>query len=204
VEGRYCLLEPLSGEAHSDALWDAFGADPSGITWTYLPYGPFVSVSELRDLLEEWERSGESLNYAIFDKAAGHVLGWLGFLRVFPDNGSIEIGNVTFAPPLQRTRTATEAVFLMIDMAFQLGYRRCEWKCDSLNAASERAAKRFGFVREGIFRQDRVYKGRSRDTLWFSIIDSEWPRLRQSYLAWLDQENFNGGQQRERLEAFRA
>ncbi|HEY9248126.1 MAG TPA: GNAT family protein, partial [Rariglobus sp.] len=191
--------------AHADELFAANSADQAGRMWTYLPYGPFASQADYRDWMERTCRGDDPLFYAIGDVASGRAAGVAAYLRVDPANGAIEIGHLAYSPALQRTTAATEALFLMIDRVFGLGYRRCEWKCDSLNAPSRAAATRLGFTFEGVFRQAVVVKGRNRDTAWFSIIDSEWPERRAGFVRWLAPENFDAaGRQRIPLSEARA
>ena len=146
-------------------------------------------------------RSEDPLFYALTERASGKAVGVASFLRITPEHGVIEVGNIVFAPCMQRTSLATEAMFLMMRRVFnELGYRRYEWKCDALNAPSRRAAERFGFSYDGLFRQASVYKGRNRDTAWYSILDRDWPAIERGYAAWLDPENFDeNGAQKEKL-----
>jgi RimJ/RimL family protein N-acetyltransferase len=204
VEGRLCRLEPLDAEQHAATLHAAYGESPDEGSWTYLPYGPFDSVEAFAEWIRRMDASDKETLYAAVPIETGLALGVIGYLRLFPAEGSIEIGHVHFAQRLQRTIAATEAVYLMLRRAFdELGYRRCEWKCDSLNAASRKAAERFGFRYEGTFRQAMVMKGRNRDSAWFSIIDKEWPRVRNAFELWLEPANFDtAGRQRERLTAW--
>lgn len=201
MAGAFCRLEPLTA-AHADALFEANSLAQDARVWTYLPYGPFADRAEYRAWIEKSARQDDPLFFAVID-ATGRAVGVASFLRIDRANGVIEIGHLKFSPLMQRTAAATEAIFLLLERAFdELGYRRCEWKCDSLNAPSRAAAARFGFVFEGIFRKAIVYKGRSRDTAWFSIVDTEWPKLRGAYERWLSKANFDAdGQQRERLHA---
>jgi len=142
----------------------------------------------------------DPLFYAITDLDSGHLGGVASYLRITPQAGTIEVGHINFAASLQRTRAATEAIFLLIQWAFEAGYRRFEWKCDALNMPSRRAAQRFGLSYEGVFRQATVVKGRNRDTAWFAAIDAEWPALKEAFTLWLDPSNFDAqGQQRESL-----
>ena len=199
-EGRFCRLEPADPLRHALPLHEAYAADPTGALWTYLPFGPFATAADYAAWIEEKSREDDSLHFAVVDRESGTPLGLLGYLRIRPGEGAIELGGVTFSPALQRTAHATEASFLMIEKAFALGYRRCEWKCDSLNLPSRRAACRLGFTFEGIFRQALVVKGRNRDTAWFSILDAEWPPLRRAFATWLAPENFSAeGVQRQSL-----
>jgi RimJ/RimL family protein N-acetyltransferase len=211
LDGRFCRLEPLDPERHSASLHAANSLDAEGRMWTYLPYGPFDSLDTYRAWTEEMSRRSDPLFFAIIDRtsdhggdhAGGRAIGLASYLRIDPPAGSIEVGHLNYSPLLQRTPAATEAMFLMMERAFSLGYRRYEWKCDALNAPSRAAAQRLGFSFEGIFRQAVVVKGRNRDTAWFSIIDTEWPALAHAFRRWLDPANFDpNGNQRERLSTF--
>jgi RimJ/RimL family protein N-acetyltransferase len=201
MEGRFCRLEPLSRAAHLSALHAAFSADREGRIWTYLPYGPFDRESDLGDWVDAMAAQDDPLFFAIIEAASGRALGVASYLRITPNVGCIEVGHINFAPALQRSAAASEAMFLMMARVFdELGYRRYEWKCDALNEASQRAAKRLGFVFEGIFRQATIYKGRNRDTAWYSIIDREWPALKRAFETWLAPENFDAdGSQKQSL-----
>ncbi|MCI0359191.1 MAG: GNAT family N-acetyltransferase [Planctomycetaceae bacterium] len=200
LEGRYCRLEPLEIERHSAALFTANAADTEGKLWTYMAYGPFDTRADYRAWMAGKCLGDDPLFFAIIDKADGQPSGVASYLRITPAAGSIEVGHLLFAPRLQRRPAATEAMFLMMQQAFQLGYRRYEWKCDALNAPSRAAAQRLGLSFEGIFRNAAVYKGRSRDTAWFAAIDSDWPALRATFQQWLDPNNFDAsGKQRVRL-----
>lgn len=203
LNGRYCRLEPLSAAVHGAELWAAATLDGNGASWTYLPYGPFATQADYVAWLAERERESDPLFFAIVDTASSRAVGLSAYLRIDATVGCIEVGHLYFSPLLQKTPAATEAMYLMMRHAFELGYRRYEWKCDALNAASRRAAQRFGFSFEGIFRQARVIKGRNRDTAWFSVIDTEWPALRAAFERWLQAENFDAsGRQREALSTF--
>jgi len=200
MEGRWCRLEPLDPDAHAQSLFDALADDSDGHAWTYLAYGPFSSVVSYRSWMREHCRSDDPLFFAIRPKSNDKPAGVASYLRIAPASGLIEVGHILYAPSLQRTPAATEAMFLMMQTAFELGYRRYEWKCDALNAASRAAAQRLGLSFEGVFRQATVYKGRNRDTAWYAAIDSEWPSLRDAFLNWLDPKNFDvDGRQRSRL-----
>ncbi|MDP6346147.1 MAG: GNAT family protein [Alphaproteobacteria bacterium] len=205
MQGRYGRLEPLSAERHGDDLWQAFGAD-DGRMWTYLAIDPPADRAALQALLEQLEVSEDPLFFAIVDGDGDRALGWASLMRIDPANGVIETGFIAYAPALQRTRLATEAMYLLMVRVFDaLGYRRYEWKCDALNAPSRAAAKRLGFTFEGIFRQALVYKARNRDTAWFSILDSEWPAQKAAFEAWLDPANFDpSGRQRGSLSSLTA
>ena len=205
LQGRFCRLESLEPGLHAVHLHKANALDAEGSMWTYLPYGPFDSLGSYRAWVEEMGRRDDPLLYAITDLARGTPVGVAGYLRMDPKCGSIEVGHLAYSPLLQRTPAATEAMFLLMERAFALGYRRYEWKCDALNGPSRAAALRLGFTFEGIFRQATVVKGRSRDTAWFSIIDSEWPAIREAFRRWLDPANFDErGEQRVRLSVLTA
>jgi RimJ/RimL family protein N-acetyltransferase len=200
VADRWCRLEPLDPARHADDLYLANRADEQGRMWTYLPYGPFDSLTSYRAWLEGVAGREDPLFFAIID-SQGRAVGVASFLRIDPSAGTIEVGHLAFSPALQSTTAATAAMALMMRTVFdELGYRRYEWKCDSLNTASRRAAQRLGFVDEGTFRQAVIVKGRNRDTAWFSITDAEWPRLAAAFERWLAPDNFDAeGQQRAAL-----
>lgn len=204
IEGARIRLEPLDADRHAEALFRAYAADPKGVNWTYLPYGPFANVVEYQAWLAARQASRDELFFTLIDPARSQPIGVAAYLRIAPETGSIEVGHLSYSPALQRTPASTEAMYLMMKRVFDdWGYRRYEWKCDALNAPSRAAATRLGFRYEGVFRQLMVVKGRNRDTAWFSILDSEWPGLRAGFEAWLAPENFDGeGRQRRRLEDF--
>ena len=198
MAGRFARLERLSADRHAADLYRANSADDA--IWTYLPYGPFHSAAQYHRWVRGIEDGEDPLFYAVRDLETGHCCGVASYLRIDPGAGSIEVGHVNFAPELQRRPAATEAMALMMQWAFEEGYRRYEWKCDALNRASRAAAQRLGFSYEGVFRQAGVVKGRNRDTAWFAAIDSEWPALKEAFAAWLSPANFDAnGQQVERL-----
>ncbi len=200
LEGRFCRLEPLDPEVHAESLFVANALDTENRQWTYLAYGPFETLEHYRAWMETACRTTDPLFYAVRDHVTNRAVGVGSFLRIEPHQGCIEIGHLNFSFLLQRTPASTEALFLMIDQAFALGYRRCEWKCDSLNAPSRAAAQRLGFSFEGIFRQATVYKKRNRDTAWYAITDKDWSALREVFLTWLNSANFDEqGKQRIRL-----
>lgn len=205
LTGRWCRVEPLDPARHGADLWLADSADRSGESWTSLSIGPFGGADEHRAWLERFAASSDPLAFAIVDSSNNQAVGVASYLRIALHDGVIEVGQLHFSPALQRTAAATEAVFLLMRNAFDLGYRRFEWKCDALNAPSRAAAARLGFVYEGVFRQAVVYKGRSRDTAWYSIIDSEWPALRIAYESWLSPDNLDAnGRQRRSLSSLTA
>jgi RimJ/RimL family protein N-acetyltransferase len=207
MEGRYCRLEPLDPARHAAALYTASALDQKGRDYTYLPYGPFNSLDEYLGWMKTASEASDPIFFgsayiffAILDRASRNPLGIAAYCRIAPPAGSIEVGSIHYSNQLKRSPAATEAMFLMMKNAFELGYRRYEWKCDSLNDASRAAAQRYGFSYEGIFRQAIVYKGRNRDTAWYSVIDSEWPALRTAFETWLDPANFDAhGKQVRRL-----
>ena len=201
IEGRYCRVEYIDAYRHGSDLFAAFAADSENRIWTYLPYGPFSSLLELQSWAAEYCSGTDPLFHAVVDQGSGRALGVASYLNIKPAIGVIEVGHINFAPDLQRTPGATEAMFLMMRRVFsELGYRRCEWKCDALNARSRNAAARFGFTFEGVFRNATIYKGRNRDTAWYSVTDSEWPPLKRAFEEWLDPGNFTShGMQKHRL-----
>lgn len=203
LAGRYCGLEPLS-HRHAAKLFEAFQADTESRCWTYLPNGPYAKFDDFEAYITSASQSEDPLFFAICD-STGTPLGYASLLRINPEAGSIEVGWINLSPALQGTRASTEAQFLLMRHVFQLGYRRFEWKCDSLNAPSRKAAERLGFTFEGIFRQATVYKSRNRDSAWYSVIDHEWPALRKGFEAWLAPENFDdNGMQIAKLQDLRA
>jgi RimJ/RimL family protein N-acetyltransferase len=190
---------------HAKQLFESSaGADS---IWDYLPYGPFASQAQFTEWLEARAASHDPLFFTITNHEAGEARearGMASLLRMAPEHGVIEIGHIWFAPALQRTRAATEAIYLLSRYAFELGNRRYEWKCNALNLASRRAAERFGFTFEGVFRQAQVVKGRNRDTAWYSMTDGEWPSRRAAFETWLSPENFDSaGRQKRSLTAIR-
>jgi RimJ/RimL family protein N-acetyltransferase len=205
MAGRFCAVEPLDPERHAAQLFAAYAEDVEGRMWTYLPRGPYASLDEYRGWAEGACRADDPLIHAIVDKASGEAVGTAALMRIEPDVGVIEVGSITYSPRLQRRPAGTEAMYLMMRRVFdELGYRRYEWKCNSLNLPSRAAAERYGFQYEGLFRQAQITRGRNRDTAWFSIIDSEWPALRTAFERWLDPANFAaGGTQRHSLASLR-
>ncbi|MCV2869565.1 GNAT family N-acetyltransferase [Defluviimonas sp. WL0002] len=195
IEGRYARLERLSVD-HAQELDAAARADDR--VWDYMPYGPFATEAAYADWVAVMAAKADPWFYAVRNLDTGRAEGVASWLRITPEAGSIEVGHILFSPALQRTRAATEAMFLMMGWVFGAGYRRYEWKCNAQNLASRRAAERFGFTYEGVFRQAAVIKGRNRDTAWFAAIDREWPALRAAYEAWLDPANFDAAQRQKR------
>ena len=203
MTGRFCRVEPLDPRQHAGDLCDAIPTSSDAGRWTYLPYGPFAGREDYRQWLDEAARGQDPMFHAIVTSDHG-AAGVASYMRIDRANGVIEIGHLNFSSQLQRTAAATEALYLMMRRAFDdLGYRRCEWKCDSLNEPSRRAAVRLGFTYEGLFRQAVVYKNRSRDTAWYSITDAEWPARKAALEAWLAPHNIDdAGIQRQPLSAF--
>ncbi len=206
VTGRFCQIEPLDEKKHLTDLFDAFRKDAEGKLWTYMFVGPFADIDSLRAWLRPACASEDPMFYAIVDLESDKALGLAALMRIKPEMGVIEVGNIAYSTALQRTAAATEAMFLLMTAVFDdLGYRRYEWKCDSLNAASRSAAERLGFRYDGLFRQAIVYKGRNRDTAWYSILDRDWPALKSGFCKWLDKDNFDdGGRQKKPLQQFLA
>lgn len=205
MAGRFCRLEPLDPQRHAADLYAANTMDREGRSWTYLPYGPFASLEEYRRWLEQCCCGSDPQFYAIVDTQSGSAAGVASYLRITPASGSIEVGHLNYSPLLQRTAAATEAMYLMMTRAFELGYRRYEWKCNALNAPSRAAAQRLGFSYEGVFRQATVVKGRNRDTAWYAAIDAEWPALKAAFEQWLNADNFDeAGRQRTSLSELTA
>ncbi len=206
LTGRYSRLEPLNAARHARAVFDAQAEDRDSTRWTYSFHGPYADFAAY----EDWARAGEASRdpqfYAIVDAASGRAVGTCTYMRIEPNHGVIEVGNIYFSPRLAQTRAATECMFLLMANAFALGYRRYEWKCDSCNLPSRLAATRFGFTYEGMFRQAIVNKGRNRDTTWFAIVDGDWHGgLQDAYLRWLDPANFDAaGKQKLRLSELTA
>lgn len=201
MNGRYCRVEPLDPALHAAELYLANSIDAEGQNWTYLSIDAPADLAVYRAWLEKMTAAQDPMFHVIIDLASGKAVGVAALMRIDPAMGVAEVGHINFSPCLQRTRAATEAMFLMMRRIFdELGYRRYEWKCDSLNAPSRAAALRYGFQFEGIFRQALVYKGRNRDTAWFSMLDKEWPSIKAAFERWLDASNFDaGGRQKESL-----
>jgi RimJ/RimL family protein N-acetyltransferase len=199
--GRLCRVELLDPARHGADLFAANQLDVEGRNWTYLSVGPFADFAAYRSWLDRVAAEADPMFHAIIDLAAAKAVGVAAYMRIAPAHGVIEVGHINYSPLLQRKPAATEAMYLMMRRVFdELGYRRYEWKCDALNAPSRAAALRLGFEYEGHFRQAVVNKGRNRDTLWFSIIDGEWPALKRAFETWLAPENFDeAGRQRQGL-----
>ena len=190
--GKYCFLEPKNNKKHSKDLFKNFSLDKKGIDWTYMPTGPYKSEISLKKYLKDKNHTGSPFFYAIYSKRLKTYCGLASYLRIKPQIGTIEAGYISYAPNLQKTVEATEAMYLMMKNVFDvLGYRRYEWKCDNLNQRSKNSALRLGFKYEGVFRQATIYKKRNRDTAWFAIIDKDWKKIKASFNKFLNKSNFN-------------
>jgi RimJ/RimL family protein N-acetyltransferase len=207
LHGHWVRLDPVSVARHAQSLFQSFdGKDPDGTLWTWLGYGPFSDIDTFADWLKDRQAARDPWFYVFINRrtaeAPESAMGMGAFMRADGANGVIEIGHIWMAPALQRTREATEAIYLMIRHAFDdLGVRRLEWKCDALNEPSRAAARRFGFTFEGVFRQHMIIKGRNRDTAWFAMLDTDWPKVRAGFEAWLADSNFDAaGTQKAKLQ----
>ena len=190
--GNYTILEPLNVSKHAQNLYSEYSKDKKNIIWTYLPYGPFRTYLIFRNWLKSFCLNKDPFFYAIYSKRHKKYCGMASYLRIEPDHGSIEVGHINYSPLLQNSVEGTETMYLMMRNAFDvLGNRRYEWKCNNLNSASKKAALRLGFRFEGVFRQMCIFKGRSRDSAWFSILDKEWSKLKKRYLKYLKKNNFD-------------
>ena len=205
LTGARVVLEPLDWDAHGTGLYSAVGAPDMADTWDYMPIGPFASETDFRTTLSQIRAVMGWETLVIRRAEDGTVLGMASFMRIREGHGSAEVGCVAFGRALRRTPEASEAMYLMAAHIFdELGYRRYEWKCHNENAASRRAATRFGFQFEGVFRNDMVIRGQNRDTAWFAMTDEDWPTIRSAFTSWLSPDNFDAaGQQKRALESFR-
>lgn len=206
LEGRFVTIAPLLADAHVQSLYEhACGAQNDSL-WTYMADGPFAELAVFEAQLRKRAASEDPLFFVVIDNADRKAKGYASYLRIEPAHRCIEVGHIMYGPALQRTPAATEAMYLMARYVFEdLGYRRYEWKCDALNQKSRRAALRYGFQFEGIFRQHMIVKSRNRDTAWFSMLDSEWPQRKQNFEQWLALANFDdAGHQRVSLSSLNA
>jgi RimJ/RimL family protein N-acetyltransferase len=201
LRGRYVDLAPLDAAAHGAALFESIGRREHDQLWTYMFDGPFADRDTFVRAVEQLAASVDPLYFAIIDRASNRAIGRAALMRIDPAHRVIEVGSIVYSPQLQRTRGATEAMYLLARHVFEdLGYRRYEWKCNALNEPSRAAALRLGFIFEGIFRQHMIVKGRNRDTAWYSMLDREWPERKARFERWLSPENFDaGGHQRAAL-----
>lgn len=201
LDGRYCRLEPIDPARHLDDIWTAMAGHDA--LWEWMPAHPPKDKTAYGELLATMVAKPGIVPFAVIDKADGKAKGHLWLMEIRPEQGVFEVGYITYSPSLQRTRVASEAIHLCGAYGFSLGYRRYEWKCNNLNEPSKRAALRFGFQYEGLFRQHMVVKGRNRDTAWFSITDGEWPQRAEAFERWLAPENFDAeGRQKTSLTGF--
>ena len=190
--GKYSILKPLNFKNHAGELFKNFSLDKTNTLWTYMPYGPFKNLPSFKSYLKKNCLNKDPFFYAIYSKRFKSFCGLASYLRIKPAIGTIEVGWITYAPNLQRTVEATEAMYLMMKNVFEnLGYRRYEWKCDNLNQKSKKSAQRLGFKFEGVFRQATIYKKRNRDSAWFSIIDKEWKQCKNKFQRYLKRSNFD-------------
>lgn len=197
LQGKYCHCQPLNLERHSEQLYNAYMQDKENRVWVYLPYGPFDSLDGYRDWMNAACFNGDPKFYAIVDNVTQQAIGVASYLRINPLHGSIEVGHINYSPQCQNTIAATEAMYLMMKNAFDMGYRRYEWKCNALNEKSCNAAKRLGFTYEGTFRQMMVVKGCNRDSAWYSLLDGEWQVIDKAYQQWLCADNFDDQNQQK-------
>ena len=192
LKGKYVILEPLKINKHSKDLFNNFTKDKKNLIWKYLPYGPFKTYESFKNWSKGFCTKKDPFFYVIYSKKLNQYCGMTSYLRITPEHGSIEVGHINYAPNLQNTTEGTEAMYLMMQYAFEtLGNRRYEWKCNNLNNASKNAAKRLGFKFEGVFRQMFVFKGRNRDSAWFSIVDKDWKKIKKGYQKFLRPSNFD-------------
>jgi RimJ/RimL family protein N-acetyltransferase len=205
LKGRLVEVQPLNVSRHAEALFCGIQGRENYDLWAYLGSGPFEKYDDFERYLTVLSQSSDPFAFAIVDKRSEQAVGIATYLRIEPSHRVIEVGHLLFAPILQNTTGATEAMYLMARHAFEeLGYRRYEWKCNALNAGSRRAALRLGFQFEGVFRQHMIIKGRNRDTAWFSMLDSEWPRHKEAFDRWLQPANFDeAGKQKISLATIR-
>ena len=191
IIGKYCRLERLNPMLHAQELYISNHLDRDGRNWTYRPYGPFDNFENFLNWTEEMSAQNNLIFYSIIDLLSGKAVGLAALMNIIPKFGTIEVGHINFSPLIQKKIAATESMYLLMNTIFDLGYRRFEWKCDHLNEPSRIAAMRLGFKFEGTFRKASIYKGRTRDTDYFSIIDNEWPDLKQAFSSWLSDKNFD-------------
>lgn len=198
--GRTVVLEPLDADKHTPDLFAM--VDGHDELWDYLADGPYTDEESLHAALERKQHANDAVFFALIPKALARCAGYASYMRMDAAHGVIEVGNILMSPAIQRSTAATEAMYLMARHVFDdLGYRRYEWKCNADNIPSRRAAQRYGFKFEGIFRQHMVVKGCNRNTAWFSMLDTEWPEQKRVFEAWLDPKNFDmNGSQKKRLE----
>lgn len=205
IAGQFIRLEPLDAERHGTSLWQETHGIDAAAQWQYLFDAPFADHKAFQEFLTRKALSPDPLFYAIVNQSDGRAVGFQTLMRIDLTHRCIEVGNILYGKSLQRTAGATEAQYLLMRYVFEdLHYRRYEWKCNAFNAPSRRAAVRFGFTFEGIFRKHMIVRGRSRDTAWYSMIEDEWPAVKVAFERWLAPANFDcGGAQRQSLNARR-
>ena len=191
IDGKLVSIKPLIANEFAEELFMANALDKEGINWEYLPYGPFENLSDYIDWIQSFEEHNDPVFFAIISKKLKKAIGIASYLRINPNDGLIEVGHINYSPLLQRTTEGTEAMFLMMQWAFDNGYRRYEWKCNALNMRSRKAAQRLGFSYEGVFRQMTISKGRNRDTAWFAIIDKDWQVIQKCFHQFLSNINLD-------------
>ena len=191
IDGKLVSIKPLIANEFAEELFMANALDKEGINWEYLPYGPFENLSDYIDWIQSFEEHNDPVFFAIISKKLKKAIGIASYLRINPNDGLIEVGHINYSPLLQRTTEGTEAMFLMMQWAFDNGYRRYEWKCNALNMRSRKAAQRLGFSYEGVFRQMTISKGRNRDTAWFAIIDKDWKVIQKCFHQFLADINLD-------------
>ena len=191
IDGKLVSIKPLIANEFAEELFMANALDKEGINWEYLPYGPFENLSDYIDWIQSFEEHKDPVFFAIISKKLKKAIGIASYLRINPNDGLIEVGHINYSPLLQRTTEGTEAMFLMMQWAFDNGYRRYEWKCNALNMRSRKAAQRLGFSYEGVFRQMTISKGRNRDTAWFAIIDKDWQIIQKCFHQFLSDINLD-------------
>ena len=191
LEGKLVVLKPLKANEFAKELFEANSLDKDGLNWTYMSYGPFDSEVEYSNWIISFEKGNDPIFFAIISKTFNKAVGVASYLRIKPNDGSIEVGHINYSPLLQKTTEATEAMYLMMKWAFDSGYRRYEWKCNAVNLKSRSAAQRLGLSYEGVFRQVAINKGRNRDSAWFAIIDREWRDVEKCFVQFLADENFD-------------
>ena len=191
IDGKLVSIKPLIANEFAEELFMANALDKEGINWEYLPYGPFENLSDYIDWIQSFEEHNDPVFFAIISKKLKKAIGIASYLRINPNDGLIEVGHINYSPLLQRTTEGTEAMFLMMQWAFDNGYRRYEWKCNALNLRSRNSAQRLGFSYEGVFRQMAIVKGQNRDTAWFAIIDKDWEKVEDCFKKFLSSSNFD-------------
>ena len=203
LKGKSVILEPLKISKHSKDLFNNFSKDKKNLIWKYLPYGPFKTYKSFKKWARSFCLNKDPFFYAIYSKKLDQYCGMASYLGITPKHGTIEVGHINYSPVLQNTLEGTETMYLMMLNAFDtLGNRRYEWKCNNLNRASKNAARRLGFRFEGIFRQMFIFKGRNRDSAWFSIVDKEWKKIKKGYQKFLNPSNFNKKKKQKRKLKF--